>query len=90
MSVKEDKPKSEPVGSKPPPSGPPNAVSEPKEPPKRRQCPVCWGGSQGVGVAYCTRKPIRYYKCQKCGYTWPHTTKTPVEFHDIELEERGA
>lgn len=35
-----------------------------------RRCRFCWGTQQGVGEAYCTRYPTRYYKCQKCGTTW--------------------
>ena len=63
-------------------------VRRPKVVRKHRHCPVCWGGSQGVGDIYKSRKPVRYYVCDKCGNNFHRVIKNPIEYQEIELEER--
>lgn len=51
-----------------------------------RQCPICWAGNGGYGVAYSTQGPVRYYKCSKtevvgaspCGHTWTAVVRMEV------------
>lgn len=68
--------------STPPPDegdGPTDGVAIPtvKEVPAHRRCPLC---RNGIGTAYATRKPKRYYRCKSdteggsgCGHTWVAT-----------------
>ena len=57
-----------------------------------RQCPLCWSGSGGYGLAYSTQGRTRYYKCGKttkpetgpCGHTWTAT----VTLEAIKIEHR--
>lgn len=48
----------------------PKGVSRDNDPPKHRQCPLCWGGLGGVGVAYSTHGSVSFYKCKVCSHTW--------------------
>lgn len=46
---------------------------------KHRQCPLCYTGEfNGVGVAYNTNGRKRYYKCDRCRYTWIAYVETTV------------
>jgi hypothetical protein len=49
-----------------------------------RQCPLCFHGLGGVGVAKCTRGKKRYYGCNCCGHSWVITFK----FEVVKLEHR--
>lgn len=57
-----------------------------------RQCPLCWNGQRGAGLAYSTHGSTRYYKCQNCGHTWTAQVKVEVlkvEHRPVEMNERG-
>lgn len=38
---------------------------------KHRQCPLCYTGEyNGCGQAYAKQGRTRYYKCDRCSFTW--------------------
>ncbi len=64
---------------------PTSAVGPAEQPtPKHRQCPLCFAGSHGRGLAYCTQGRVRYYKCDTCAHTW----RAVVDVRIIEIESR--
>lgn len=59
--------------------------------PQHRQCPLCFTGRGGVGVAYNTQRRGKrilligdsetrttYYRCQCCGHTWSAQVRLEV------------
>jgi len=77
----------------------PKTEVDPESIPVHRRCPLCWGRSKGVGIAYSTQGFTRYYKCKRtlspdhppCGFTWSAIVKLDVlrvEHRDIDLETR--
>lgn len=76
-------------------------IAEPVQPKRaiepHRQCPICWDGNGGYGVAYSTQGPVRYYKCCKtdkpdatcCGHTWTAIVRmVKVEHRTVTTEGR--
>jgi hypothetical protein len=57
-----------------------------------RQCPLCFKGEDnGVGTAYSTKGQIRYYKCDKCSFTWKAILSAElvhVSFRRVNVETR--
>lgn len=65
-----------------------------------RQCPLCWGRCQGVGIAYSTQGSRRYYRCARslgelppCGHTWTAIVDLEVirvEHRTVTISQRAA
>jgi hypothetical protein len=57
-----------------------------------RRCPSCYHGEDnGIGNAYANKNGTRYYKCDKCGFTWTALVKMEVikiEHRRVDLTER--
>lgn len=79
-----------------PPAGyvppvPPPLVSDKRDVPIFRQCPVCYGGKGGVGNVYCTQGQTRYYKCDRCAHTWTAVVKmaaVKIESRTVDISTR--
>lgn len=58
-----------------------------------RQCPICWNGRGGYGVAYSTQGNVRYYKCCRCKHAdglgpCGHTWSVRVVLSSVVVESR--
>lgn len=68
------------------------ATTQGEEIDRHRQCPLCWNGRGGYGLAYSTQGKTRYYRCAKtrnpdshpCGHTWT----VRVELETIVIQHR--
>jgi hypothetical protein len=68
----------------------PGAAAVRETVPKHRQCPSCFGMHGGVGQAYATKGERRYYKCDRCTFTWAVTIQVErIGHHEVPVDVRG-